>query len=133
MINYLIYEEKTKEIHGKLSKVVKSSDIINQDTDAMVLLTLKKDVSGDVEIRAPVSDEVGQEIKSSLRSENIGKDIFLVMCKGSFSFQDRTVSLYCGIKNEDGMPVTLLKDFNAGIKEKINSFAENLLDVFYKT
>ena len=123
-------EKKLVAWKDRVHAIVAKDDIMSKSTKPSIVITYG-DTGGTIRVQSILSDDVSKMLRKNVK--NIGNDLFLLSCLGSFSLDPKDISLNCSVINEDGIPVDIIKSeiitkIDAKAKETrvkiLNSFDE---------
>jgi hypothetical protein len=112
-----------------ITQFVKNNAIVDSKHDPLVSISYD-DNNGSIKVQSFLNKNIESFLKKSSR-DGIRKDIFLISCLGSFSFNDHDMNISCGIINGDGMPVAVSDAVKGSvIRKKVNEIEDSITTAF---
>ncbi len=102
------YNNMISRLEKKIRDVIDSDILASKESEPIIDVDFNGTV-GIVRARFLLNDDESASIREKVASK-MENDVFLVSCLGYFTGSPRTLSVSCGVINEDGMPVSLIDD-----------------------
>jgi hypothetical protein len=113
-----------------IEAIMRSDGMVRESPEPKVEIDYSFGNSGLVKAQAIINEDISRSLRE-LSKNKIETDVFLLSCTGHFSLSPKDISLDCSIINEDGLPVTLVKEIPLQlITERVNVTASRIIESF---